>query len=500
MADLFPRSRPSIRRRAARSFDDLERKPKADGSLFGWSVFILLLIGLVAVCWMGTLYIFGHPEEPLGYSILHKFKKLEPPKRFSETAAPRGEFLDAKKLLARYGPMSPAQLKKESASLLRAYIQNYAGTMALVPYVTGRFDILDSYQLTRTDFFPSGVVVIAQDIDVPQVLVEEVFPADENVVPQLHRTLLTGIKITVQRSLDLAPIIHIEKLPDGRLKFTTVPIQYPDYSASQGVGSFSLQPPPTLNVEAGLPILSKGKITEADARFASHRRKLANPGGASAPAPNELLPVRPAVTTTGQLPSPAVARAVPANPVAPTATVPVPQVPPPAIAPAVPGAEPNVARAIPVDGSAPPAAAGAPEVGSDVALKPFNAANSAVTTTTSGKWPTYKPNQMPRGLLVGMKTARDLTPTDLTGQRMYLRGDFTVTAAVGNSAVMRSAASDPDGAPNTRIVVQYPANSQSPQQGSTVSRGGDRPFLVTNVRKSADGQVNIYVREITTPE
>lgn len=497
MADLFPRSRPaSTRRRAARSFDDLDRKPKADGSLFGWTVFLLLLVGLVAVCWMGTLYVFGHPEEPLGYSILHKFKKLEAPKRFSETAAPRGEFLDAKKLLDRYGPMTPRQLQKESDQLLRAYIQNYAGNLSLVPYVTGRFDILDSYQLTKSDFFPSGVVVLAQDSDVPQVLIEEVFPAIENVVPQLHRTLLTGIKITIQRSLDLAPIIHVERLPDGRLKFTTIPIQYPDYSSTQGVGSFSLEPPRTLNVEAGLPILSKGKVAEADARFAGHRRKLANPGGAPS-ASNELLPVRPAVSTSGQMPSPPVVRAEPA---APAGSVPLPATTPPVLGPDGSAGEPKVARAIPVDGSAPPAGSSPQEVGTDVALKPFNGANSAVATTTSGKWPTYKPNQMPRGRLVGMKTARELTPTELTGQRMYLRGDFTVTAAVGNSAVMRSAASDPDGAPNTRIVVQYPANSQSPQQGATVSRGADRPFLVTNVRKSADGQVNIYVREVTTAE
>ncbi len=488
MAELFPRSRPSPRRRSARGFDDLDAKPKSRGDgLFGWTVFILLLIGLVAVCWMGTLYIFGHPEESLGYAVLHKFKKLEAPRRFSETAAPKGEFLDAKKLLGRYGPMSDHQLRKESALLLRAYIRNYAGNSGLVPYATGRFDILDSYQLTKTDFFASGVVVLAQDSEVPQVLIEEVFPTDEGAVAQLHRTLLTGIKITVQRSLDLAPIIHIERMPDGRLKFTTIPIQYPDYSSTQGPGSFSLQPPPTLNVEAGLPILSKARLAEADERFAAYRRKLANPNGNVTPAANELMPVRPAVTAGGQLPSPPIARAV-QDGAAPT--IAAPDTTPPAV-------EPPVARALPVDGSAPPVVAPPGEVGAEVTRKPFNAA-SAVATTTSGKWPTYKPSQMPRGRLVGMKAARALSPADLTGERLYLRGDFTVTAAVGNSAVMRSAASDPDGAAKTRIVVQYPANSRSPQQGSAVSRGGDRPFLITNVRQSSDGWVNIVVREVTT--
>jgi hypothetical protein len=84
---------------------------------------------------------------------------------------------------------------------------------------------------------------------------------------------------------------------------------------------------------------------------------------------------------------------------------------------------------------------------------------------------------------------------------LYLRGDFTVTAAVGTSAVLRSASTDPSGAAtagNTRVVVQYPAGNRPPEQGDRVNRGGDRPFLITNIRQTPDGQVNIYVREVTS--
>jgi hypothetical protein len=496
MAERYSGSSP--RRRSNRDgFGERDAKPKGDGGLFGWTIFILLLIGLVALCWMGTLYIFGHPEEPLGYSVLHKFKKLEAPKRFSELAAPKGEFLTAKKLLERYGQMTPRQLEKESHKLLRDYIRNYDNVDSLVPYIVGRFNILDSYQLTDSDFFQSGVVAVAQDSQLPQVIIEDIFTTDANMVPPLHRSLLTGVEIPILRlgnTNSLSPIIHIEKLADGRLKFTTIPIQYPDYTATQGPGGFSLLPPPTLNVEAGLPVVPPAKVTEADQRYASYRRKLANPGAANAPAPtpaNALMPVRPATNMAGETPAPAVAVAQPAS--SPASTPPTAAIPAPT--------EPPVARAIPVNGTTPPpaAVANAQTVGTDVPLKPFNGSGAtAVASTTSGKWQTFKPGAMPRGRLLGMKAARNLGTADLASERLYLRGDFTVTASVGNSAVLRSDSSDPDAAPNTRVVVQFPTNARPPEQGSTVRRGSDRPFQVTNVKQTSDGQVNIYVREVIT--
>lgn len=502
MAELFPRSRSRRRSSRGSGFNDREEKPKGgDGGLFGWTIFILLLVGLVAVCWMGTIYIFGHPETPTGYAVMQKFKKLEPPKRFSEIGAPKGEFLDAKKLLAKYGALTPRQLQNESATLLRNYIRNYTMPGGLVPYITGRFSILDSYELTNNDFFQSGVVALAQDVETPQVLIESVFTTDPRMVQSLYRSLLTGLDIPIRRSLDLSPVIHVEKLADGRLKLTTVPIQYPNYSAVQGPGGFSLEPPASLNIEAGLPILSNAKVLEADRHYATYRHKLSKPdaaSGAESPNANALMPVRPATTTDGETPAPPVASAIP-----------VPS-PPPAVAQAAtpapsPTVAPRVMQAIPLNGqaSAQPAAA-EQSVGTDVKLKPFmGGAQGAVASTTSGRWQTYKPGQMPRGKLVGVNDARGLASADIGAQPLYLQGDFTVTAAVGNSAVLRTTTSDPNGAAtsaNTRVVVQFPSGNRPPDQGSTVSRKGDRPFLITNIRQTPDGQVNIYVREVTSEE
>src|SRR5262252_9243928 len=85
------------------------RQHSETDNLFGWTVFILLMCGVAVACWIGTFYIFTHPEEPFNYRILAKLKKLDPPKRFELTAAPTGEFLAPDKLLAKYGAMTAWQ-------------------------------------------------------------------------------------------------------------------------------------------------------------------------------------------------------------------------------------------------------------------------------------------------------------------------------------------------------------------------------------------------------
>ena len=71
-------------------YDADEDEPKERDNLFLWTVFILLLIGLAFACWLGSFYIFGHPEKPGPYRFLQKFKKIEAPVRFEVTKAPQG--------------------------------------------------------------------------------------------------------------------------------------------------------------------------------------------------------------------------------------------------------------------------------------------------------------------------------------------------------------------------------------------------------------------------
>jgi hypothetical protein len=47
-----------------------------------------------------------------------------------------------------------------------------------------------------------------------------------------------------------------------------------------------------------------------------------------------------------------------------------------------------------------------------------------------------------------------------------------------------------------RIIVEYPAGAVPPGENASFTRDGSRPFEIRDIRKGADGQVNIYVREI----
>ena len=38
------------------------RQESENDNLFGWTVFILLMCGFAVACWIGTFYVFTHPE------------------------------------------------------------------------------------------------------------------------------------------------------------------------------------------------------------------------------------------------------------------------------------------------------------------------------------------------------------------------------------------------------------------------------------------------------
>jgi hypothetical protein len=467
------------------SYHAEEPPPRKDGNLFAWTIAILLLIGFAICCWVFSFYVFGHPEKPFSYSILAKLKKLEAPKRFELTAAPQGEFLSAQQLWDRYNKMTNRELERASEVLLRNYLRNYKLTGDKVPYVVGSFNILDSYELDESNLFPSGVVAVAHATDAPQVLLEHVFTADKRVIPILHRMLLTGLNLQFDRTVDLSAVLNVTRLKDGRLQFTAVPLLYGNYTTSTGAGTFSLEPPTRLNVAARLPVVSQPSVEEATEKLATHRSRarLDTAESASAtPRPQmQLVRVeRPKPVAERATPPPPSPTPVPEDaPVLPAVTVKTPQSTP-ATATAAPGAKPTAT------------------------LQPFISPTPAsIATTAGGNWPTYAPGQMPRGRLANVPDMSELASRGVGGERIYLQGSFVVTASGQDRAVLRSQAALPENlgiggrSSNTRIIVQFPSGSRPPSEGSTLSRDSRRPFLVTEVRKTSDGQVNVYVREVT---
>ncbi len=463
------------------------------GNLFVWTIAILLLIGFAICCWIFSFYVFGHPEKPFSYSILAKLKKLDAPKRFEITAAPQGEFLNAEQLWDRYNKMTNRELERASQTLLRNYLRNYRLTPDKVPYVVGSYNILDSYELNDSNLFPSGVVALAQATDAPQVLLEHVFTADKRVIPVLHRMLLTGLNLRFDKTVDLSAVVNVTRLKDGRLQFTAVPLLYGSYTTSTGAGTFSLEPPTQMNIAKGLPIINPTTVGEAAEKLAGHRNRagLAGTETSSATPRPQMQLVR------VERPKPVSETAAPPE----TAASPAPALSPspaPADAPVLPAVPVKSPASTPVLAAASPVTKPTP-----TPLQPFiSPTPGSIATTAGGKWPTYSPGQMPRGRLANVPDMSDLASRGVAGERIYLQGSFIVTASGQNRAVLRSQAALPENlgiggrSSNTRIIVEFPSGSRPPSEGSTLSRDSRRPFLVTEVRRTSDGQVNVYVREV----
>jgi hypothetical protein len=515
---------------------------------FAWTVAILLLTGFAFAAWLGSFYIFSQPERPDSYRILQKLHKIEQPKRFELTSAPAGEFLSAKQLYDRYNAMGAAELTKTNAELARNYIRNFQQVRGLVPYVVGRYVIMEARELSSSDIFTSGMVALTGSVESPELLMEHLYPAEPQTLPLIKQTLSIGLELKLDRAHDLSAVIHVERFPDGRIMLTSVPLLYGTYTVMRGTGTFSLEPPLSLNLEAGWPLLKEQARLRGEMHYAQFRQgtpraqtptQVAIPGfapsGTPPPPENQLVRVEPAKAVTppplvqvspkkgkagakatptpkGKLakgkptPQPS-ASATPfiiaekSTPVpAPPAASPIVQAsPPPAPAkkptPAPPAkatqSAPEIALAQPVETPvrAQPAQPGGPDVG------------TLASTTGGGSWKTFPPGKMPIGRLIATSDLKEIADHGTAGERIYLRGQFVVNFSDANRAVLRPRGKLTDsvlhfGSAPTRIIVEFPAGYTPPPPGSTVSRDEARPLEITEVRKQEDGQLNVFAREI----
>ncbi|MEQ1851376.1 MAG: hypothetical protein ABMA01_07265, partial [Chthoniobacteraceae bacterium] len=206
-----------------------------------------LLTGACFASWIGSFYVVMHPENPRCYRILKKFKRVEPPKRFPVVQAPQGDFLTAAKLLERYGKLGKVELASQNADLLRAYLMNFRETKRRVPYIAGKYHVVQSYDLRKTDLFPSGAVAIAQSESLPQVLIESIFPAAPREVPKIRKVLASGAEVALERSRDIWALIHVARHADGRMQFTAVPLPYGSWQLKNSAEKFTLKAPAELS-------------------------------------------------------------------------------------------------------------------------------------------------------------------------------------------------------------------------------------------------------------
>ena len=539
-------------------YDEPYKRPPERINYFLWTVGILLLTGFALAAWLGSFYIFNQPERPDSYRILQKLHKIDPPKRFELTAAPAGEFLNPSQLYERYVGMGAAELAKANAELLRNYIRNYQQVRGLVPYVVGRFTIIAVRDLGPGDVFPSGMAALTAAVNSGELLMEHVYPAKPEALPLMKQTLTVGLEVKLERTHDISAVVHAERLADGRILVTAVPLIYGSYTVTRGLGTFRLEPPSTLDLGAGWPLFKSRERVSIEKKLAEYRQKMAVaqtgpipiPGlSASAtppPAKNELVRIEQARPVGPLARTP---RVVAANEKAAKPT-PVPkgkkgkkqrESPVPALSPAqpvvtqnkpAPGGTPiTVASALapPKDlnlpYTTPPPVSKAPDIGAGAAAQnspvamaapvpvlpaqpaPPDSSNVALASNAGGgSWKTFAPGKMPLGRLISTGDLNDVADRELAGERIYLKGQFVVNFSEANKAVLRPRTSLTSkmlhfgGGSSTRIIVEFPRGYTPPPQGAVVNRDEVRPYEVTEVRKQEDGQLNVFVREIMQPK
>ena len=497
-------------------FDDRHGFERKKTNFFAWTIAILLLSGVAMAAWLGSFYIVGQPERPESYRILQKLHKIDPPKRFQLTAAPPGEFLNPKQLFARYQAMGPAELARQDAVLTRNFIRNFQQVHGLVTYVVGRFNVVEARELTQHDVFTSGAVALARAVDQPELLMEHVFTtADDHDAKLLQERLVMGMDVNFERSHDLSAVIHVERLPDGQVQITAIPLLYGSYAVTRGTGTFSLEPPADLNLAAGWPLFKSEMRRAAEIRYDSYRSRLA-PASSSLP----LLGL-PAAKTAPPMED-ALVRVEPAVPLD---AEPAPPPPPllrtgrnrslakvgpkgsPSSQEVASASQPMIRRAQAVTDDA-GTAPNEPSAPTPTVLRALPVTSSspavALASTTGATWKTFAPGQAPNGRLLDNAGLREVANNGTRGERTYLHGHFVVNFADANRAVLRPVeglSGEESGGlgRNVRIIVDYPSGAPLPEPGSTLDRDPTRPYEVTEVRRQSDGQLNVFVREIIKP-
>src|ERR1700730_9518731 len=278
---------------------------------FAWTIAILLLTGFAFAAWLGSFYIFSQPERPDSYRILQKLHKIDQPKRFELTVAPAGEFLSAKQLYDRYHAMGHGEFAKTNADAALNYIRNFQQVRGLVPYVVGRYVIMEARELSSSDLFRSGMVALTDSVENPELLMEHFYPAEPQAVPMIKQTLNTGLELKLDRAHDLSAIIHVERFNDGPIMLTAIPLLYGTYTVMRGTGTFSLEPPLSLNLDAGWPLFKEQARLRGEMHYAQFRQgtpraqaptQVAIPGFAPSGTPpspeNQLVRVEPAKAVT----------------------------------------------------------------------------------------------------------------------------------------------------------------------------------------------------------
>ena len=111
----------------------------------------------------------------------------------------------------------------------------------------------------------------------------------------------------------------------------------------------------------------------------------------------------------------------------------------------------------------------------------------------------YERGKAPAGRLLTATGAAEWVDRGEPNQRIYLGGEFLVTATSQGRAIMRVRGSGSEAADAPRIFVDYPAGALPPAENSFAVRDSSRPLQIRSVQRATNGQLNIYAMEIMQP-
>lgn len=234
---------------------------QADGSIFWWTIAIVVLLGLAAFSWIASIFIFTHPEKPYNYKLLNRIQRLEEIRQFTEKDMPAGKSLTPPELYQKFYQLTEENLTNHNSLLRRNYITNFKNRDEKPFYVRGRFKVIHARPLTGQDVFPRGLVARAVAVnedgrEYRNVIVEYVLPT-EFAVPGVEFAPGDLLDIDSRRSKKRlhGAVINIHRPNEDVLVFTVVPLMYGEHLIDPAKGkTLTATPPVHLNMEGRLPI------------------------------------------------------------------------------------------------------------------------------------------------------------------------------------------------------------------------------------------------------
>lgn len=234
--------------RLARALESPRRMPRSYA--LPWAIVLSAMLVLAVGSWVFSLYVFGHPEEPMPHAVLKKLGRLDPPQRFDIYAVPAGKGLTVNEAYAKYRKflsLGPDSLATLNARLLREYLGNYRRADP-VDFVSGTFRITAITPLHAGTFLPAGLAVRAKSQENEDLEIEYLMPGP-NAKPGQFRA---GDDLVLEASRAFAAVVQCSPLDGQRLCLSLIPLVYAPHTPPEGE-RIELEPPPVTNPAAPWP-------------------------------------------------------------------------------------------------------------------------------------------------------------------------------------------------------------------------------------------------------